>query len=565
MKTFAWPRRLALLTAAMLSGCAANGAPSAPPGGPYIRHEEATPLGHYLVGRYAAAQGDTATAAENLLAGLAQEPDEPELLGRAFLAAVMDGRPEALHLARRMPDNQLAVLLLAGADAQAARWDQAETRLRALPRQGAAQILQPIMLAWVQSGRGNADAALATLRPLVEGGRLRSLYALHAAMIADLANRPREAERFARVAIGESNEINLRQVQSLAGVLARAGREAEAMRLIEDLAGSSDELAMLATPAVRRQMLRERAVASPVEGIAEAELSLAAALRGQGIGDLSLLLARLSLALRPNFPPALLLVADVTAENRHYAAALALLEKVPGNDMLAPVARMRRAAVLDRMDQPEEAIAMLRRLTEAEPASATPPSRLGDLLRRRQRFAEAASAYDVAIGRLGAPAREDWPLFYARGIARERSKRWPEAEADFQQALSLAPEQPYVLNYLGYTWVDQGQNLETAKRMLERAAELRPQDGNIADSMGWALYRLGDMAGAVRWLERAVELESQNATINDHLGDAYWRVGRQREARYQWARALGQELETPEDRPRIEAKLRDGLPEAPRP
>ncbi|MBE9606850.1 tetratricopeptide repeat protein [Acetobacteraceae bacterium H6797] len=563
MTTFAWPRRIALLTAAMLAGCAANGAPSADSPSPGLfRRDSGTAFSHYLVGRFASAEGDTATAADNLLAALALDPNEPELIGRAFLATVMDGRSDAQRLARRMPDNQLAQFLLIGADAQAGRWDQAQTKLLALPKQGAAQILQPLMLAWVLAGRGQTDAALNTLRPLAENGRLRSLNALHAAMIADIANRPRDAERYARIAVETSNEPNLRQVQALAGIFTRAGRQVEAMKLIEELAASNDELGLIATPEARRKMLGGRAVASPVEGIAEAELALGSALRAQGVGDLSIVLARLALSLRPNFSPALLMIAEATAEDKHYDAAVALLERIPRDDLLAPVADLRRAAILDRMDKTDEAIALLQKLTEAEPAAPTPPSRLGDMLRRRMRFAEAAAAYDTAISRLGTPTNEDWPLFYARGIARERSGRWADAEADLKQALTLAPEQPYVLNYLGYTWVDQGQNLETAKQMLERAAELRPQDGNIADSVGWALYRLGDIKGAIAWLEKAVELESQNATINDHLGDAYWRAGRQLEARYQWFRALGQELE-PGEGPKIEAKLRDGLTDAP--
>jgi Flp pilus assembly protein TadD len=156
------------------------------------------------------------------------------------------------------------------------------------------------------------------------------------------------------------------------------------------------------------------------------------------------------------------------------------------------------------------------------------------------------------------PAVTHWPLFYARGIALERAKRWPEAEADFQRALSLSPEQPLVLNYLAYSWVELGQNLPEARRMLERAVELRPNDGNIADSLGWALFKLGDIPGAVRWLEKAVELESQSSVINDHLGDAYWAQGRRREALFQWRRALVLGPEGDEG-PKIEGKIANGL------
>ena len=183
-----------------------------------------------------------------------------------------------------------------------------------------------------------------------------------------------------------------------------------------------------------------------------------------------------------------------------------------------------------------------------------PYARLGDMMRQRSRFPEAVAAYDQALSRVPAPSADAWPLFYARGVSNERAGNWARAEADFQRALELAPEQPYVMNYLAYTWVEMGRNLPEARRMLERAAELRPNDGNIIDSLGWALFKLG----AVRWLERAVELEPRNSVINDHLGDVYWVTGRRNEARFQWERALRTEPEAA-DVPKIEAKLRDGL------
>ncbi|KAA2213430.1 tetratricopeptide repeat protein [Teichococcus oryzae] len=554
MVTFVQPRRFALLAAAMLAGCAAGGAPGAGTvSGPAPRP---TAAGAYLAGRLAAAETDTAAAADQMLQALRLAPDEPEILTRAFLATVMDGRPDAVRLARRLPQSELANMLLAGSDAMAGRWDRAEARLRDMPRTGAAQVLQPLLLAWAQAGAGRTEAALATLKPQVEGSRLRGLAALHAAMIADIGGRPREAERLARLALAESPEGNLRMLQVIAGILDRSGKPEEAAKLVDTITQGGDDMALLNTPATRRRLLRERAVTSAVEGMAEAELALAGALRGQGAPELTLLLARLSLRLRPNFTPALLIAADSMAEEKHPDSALALLRQVPDDDALAPIVALRRATLLDRLDRPDEAIAALRSLARERPDAIQPAARLGDLMRGRGRFAEAAEAYSDALARVGEPAPQYWPLFYARGIALERSGRWDAAEADFRRALQLSPEQPYVLNYLGYSWVERGTNLVEARRMLERAAELRPQDGNIADSLGWALFKLNDLPDAVRWLEKAVELESRNSVINDHLGDAYWAMGRRREAEFQWRRALALDPE-PDEAPRISAKLRE--------
>jgi tetratricopeptide (TPR) repeat protein len=567
MQHGASPRRLALLAAALLSACAA-GEGSAGVGERGLRlggtPSTSGAFGAYLSGRFAASEADTATAADRLLAALRADPDQPKLLEEAFRASLLDGRSDALRLARRLPDDPVANLLLAGADAQAGRWDRAEQRVRGVSRSGPVQLIQPVLLAWLQVGRGQPDQALAALRPAVEGQRLRVLNALHAAMIADVAGRPREAERFARIAVADQPQLPPRAAILAAGLLHRSGHPAEAQRLLETLAASGDDSALVASGPSRRAQVVSRGVSSPTDGMAEAYVSLAGSLRGQGSGELVLVLAQLALRLRPGFAPASMLTADVLADEKQEEQALAVLARVSSDDPLAPLAAVRRAAVLDKLDRPDDAVAVLRRLSESNPGMPQPAAHLGDLLRRRNRFAEAATAYDQALARVSSRSGgvRDWPLFYSRAIARERAGDWPRAEADLLRALELSPDQPYVLNYLGYTWADQGRNLDRAKAMLLRATELRPQDGNIADSLGWVLYRVGDLRGAVTWLEKAVELEPRSSVINDHLGDAYWGAGRQREARFQWRRALNLDPE-PEEGPKIEAKLRDGLPSPP--
>ena len=206
------PRRLVLLAAALLSACAAGGSLSAGGGAAGPRLRGAPPIsgafGAYLSGRFAASEADTAAAADRLLAALRADPDQPELLNRAFLATLLDGRSEALRLARRLPDNTVANLLLAGSEAQSGRWDRAEQRLRGLTRSGPVQLVQPVLLAWAQLGRGQPEQALATLRPAVESNRLRVLNALHAGMVADIAGgRPREVERFARMAVADQPQL----------------------------------------------------------------------------------------------------------------------------------------------------------------------------------------------------------------------------------------------------------------------------------------------------------------------------------------------------------------------
>lgn len=554
-------KRIGLLASALLLACAASGvsATDLQTRTPQAAASETSIAGHFLAGRFAAQQMDTAVAADAMLAALLRDPDNPELLNRGFMAAVLDGRPDALRLARRLPENGVAALLIMGSEALAGRWDRAENRARTLPRGGVSAPLMPVLVAWTQAGRGQHDQAFATLRPFIEQGRFRALNALHGALIADLANRPREAERLVRIALADQPEPSLRLAMLAASILARSGRMPDANRLLDRVAANGDEVSLAATEGPRRAILGGRAVASHVEGIAEAYVALAGALRGQDAAEQAMVLARLALRIRPAFGPALLLLADVLEEEEQIAPALALLAQLRPDDPLAPVAALRRAGLLDRLDRLEEARALLEELAVRLPAHPQPLTRLGDVLRRRGDFPAAAEAYERALARVPNPVETDWPLFYARGIARERSGNWSGAEADFRRALELSPDQPYVLNYLGYSWADQGVNLAQARAMLERAVALRPQDGNIADSLGWVLYRLGDIPGAIQWLEKAVELEPVNGTINHHLGDAYWVAGRRWEAAFQWRRALSMELEAGEQ-PRLERKLEQGMP-----
>jgi Flp pilus assembly protein TadD len=220
---------------------------------------------------------------------------------------------------------------------------------------------------------------------------------------------------------------------------------------------------------------------------------------------------------------------------------------------------LRIAANLEMLDRTDEAINQLREMSVEAPTRAGAEMQLGDLLRAKKRFNEAVDAYDEAIRRLrvsGMPER--WSLYYSRGIALERSGQWKQSETDLLHALELKPDQPLVLNYLGYSWIDKGENLERGLKMIEKAVELRPEDGYIVDSLGWAHFRLGDYSSAVQYLEKAIELVPEDPTINDHLGDAYWQSGRSSEARFQWRRALQFGPDTDEIKT-IEAKLDRGI------
>ena len=543
-----------LLALAVLAGCA-GARPDGLKTGAAVRPVSGA-SGAFLVGRYALTQTDLDIASAGFLQALKTDPNNPDLQQQAFGAAVLTGRPEALALARQLPSNPAATLLLADQDVRAGAWAQAEARFAGLPGQGVTQVLQPLLVAWTQQGAGATDQALATLRPYVEGARYRGVFELHAAMINDQAGRSAEAARLYRQAVIDHGALNLRLGTIVASWQARSGHDAEARATIHAMAESSPDLG-IAEPALEAAAAQPQ-VPGAGDGIAEAYLALAASLQQGDTGSFALLLLRLALDLRPDFTSARLLAADVQSGSGQVAAAFATLAPVPAGDPLIAVVRLRQARLQERLGHAAEARQILEQLAAAYPQRPEPLSQLGEMQMGQGQFGSAIATFGRAIGRAPQPqTRSAWLLYYERGSAYDRAHQWPEAEADFLQALTLAPDQPFVLNYLGYAWAEQGRNLPRARAMIERAAALRPNDGAIMDSLGWVMLLQGDNDGAIRWLERAVERTPEDSTANGHLGDAYAAAGRRPEALTQWRRALILNPE-PQDAAKLQAKLTGG-------
>jgi tetratricopeptide (TPR) repeat protein len=567
------PARLRRLAAAALfvlapAACAGGGdRPAASAGQP---RPGASPAGNYLAGRHAQNEQEPGLAGDFYQAVLGRDPENVDLVRRAFLLYVMEGRmDQALPLARRHlalnPKAPVAALALVVDDIRGGRFGEAEQGAAALPEDGVNVFLIPILRAWALVGQKKPDAALAALDPLTKSSGFNNLYDLHAGLINDAAGHPRAAvEHLAKVAAAPDGGMSLRMAQILGSLYERLGERDKAraayQAFLKDHSGSR-----LFDRALNRLERGEApppvVVTSAADGAAEALFGIAGSLRQRTARETALVFGRFALHLRRDFPLAQVMVADLLEADGRIEAAVDLYRGVDQKADVSWSARLRAATLLDRLERTEEAVATLKDIARRYPGDSDPLIALGDILRNRQRFAEAVEAYDEAMARVKSPERQHWSLLYSRGIALERSKHWERAEKDFLKALEFEPEQPFVLNYLGYSWVDKGLNLEQARRMIEKAVELRPNDGYIVDSLGWALYRVGDFDGAVRHLERAVELRPEDPVINDHLGDAYWQVGRRLEARFQWRRALGMKPEA-DMIGAIEDKLRRGLTEA---
>ena len=551
-----WARRAAGAVAAALLGAWAGGPASADshlspvPAKPVAGAErpDMSSFGAYLAGRFAHARRDYSSAAAYFLRALEGDPDNPSLLRRTVSLLVADGRiEEAVELGRRLAgvetDARLARLLLGLRDARAGDFETALSHIAGIRRDGHDAFLPPLVEGWMQLGNDDLEAAFEALAPLGDRESHRPFFALHAGFMNDIAGRPTEAESLFQEAVASSNG-SLRSVAALGRFLDRAGRGGDARAVHEDYRrrNPGSVWAEQALDALAAGGAVEPLVSGVREGLAEALFGAANAVprhEGPEGGDAALVYARLALFLRDDFDAARLLVGEFLESAGRPEEAGAVYRSIAPDSIFAWTARLRAAASLADLGRLDEAVAALRDMVDERADRSDAAVMLGDLLRRSERYAEAVPAYDTAIERTPGVEDRHWSLFYARGVALERTGAWPRAEADFLHALALHPDRPLVLNYLGYSWVEQRRNLDRAKAMIEKAVSLRPDDGYIVDSLGWVLYRLGDYEEAVRQLERAVELRSGDPVINDHLGDAYWRVERRNEARYQWRRALG--------------------------
>lgn len=525
--------------------------------------------GAYLAGRHAAVRSDFDISARYYSAALARDPKNVELMESAALSYLSLG-----DVAKALPLGQM--LEAEGSRSQVAHMlvtagliaddDYAKVLTRDGDERGIGPWVDGLVKAWAYMGVGDVTSAMAEFDQLAAEPGMQSFVFYHKAMaLASVGDFESAVEIFGSREAGSAGQTR-RGVMAHAEILSQLGRDEEALELIEEnFSGATDpELDALILALNADESVSFSHIPDPRAGMAEVFYTFAAVLKNENAGDnYTLLYARIAQYLRPNHIDALLLTADVLEGLEQHDLAIAELKKVPASDPAYHAAELGRAAALRRSDQPEKAIEVLETLARSHGDLAVVHSSLGDVLREKERFKEAIAAYDRALERTDEDAPARWVLYYARGIAEERIGNWKGSEADFRAALAINPEQPQVLNYLGYSLVEQNEKLDEALNMIERAVAGSPDSGYIVDSFGWVLYRLGRYSEAVGQMERAVELIPVDPVVNDHLGDVYWAVGRAREARFQWRRALSfidkTDADSEADPDRIRRKLDVGL------
>ncbi len=530
-----------------------------------------SPSGNYLSARVAEAEHDTFAASTFFREALRADPRNPDLIQGAFVATLANGDMEAAdalarEIMQRDPHNASARLTLTVHDFRNRSFAAARTLLNA-GGAGKGDLTTILLTAWSYIGSGDVKKAIAAIDSLSDP-TFAVFRDFHAGLMLDVAGKTEEAGARLKAAY-DGDQSTLRLVDAYGRYLARRGKIDEAKKVFGDFNKLQPHnpiieaaLADLAAGRKLEPMVKDArgGAAEVLYGLGAYGLGAAESRPGDAVAAIVFL--RLALELSPQNALALDTLAEAYGKLKQYDSAIEIYDQVPKSSSLRVASEIRVALLYAAMGKADESAKQLRGIVKQHPDNVDAVSALADVLRSQKKFQESADAYTRVLALTAPDDKSRWAIYYFRGVDYERAKEWSKAEPDLKEALNLYPEQPMVLNYLGYSWVDQGVHLDEAFKMLRRAVELEPEDGYIVDSLGWAYYKLGRYDEAVKYLERAVDLKPGDPTINEHLGDAYWRVGRKLDAGFQWNHARDLKPD-PEDLPKILGKIAKGLPDAP--
>jgi tetratricopeptide (TPR) repeat protein len=528
--------------------------------------------GAYLAARVAEGDNDLDSAITYYKQALAFAPDDVQLQQSLMLTLISQGRfDESLPYAdklKEVPDiERFSRLALAVDTFRKKDYQKAEYWLKLSLQADLDRLISGVMTGWARLGAGHGKDAVSYVAKL-RGPEWFDLFkSYHRALIADVAGQKDKAAEAYKSTLenmaagGAAPETWLRNAEAYARFLAREGKKNEALAVLdksEEFVTGRTEIEALRESIGKGEEIAPM-VTSPADGASEILVNLATALNRGGGEPFVRLYLEYALALKPDSDIALVQIAGVAEQMKDSERAISYYRRVADSSPYKQVAELQLGLNLADLGRNDEAIEHLQALVESRPDEMRGYLALGGVYGSKENWRASADLYDRAVERLKEPEPADWNIFYQRGIAYERLREWNEAEPNFRKALELNPDQPQVMNYLGYSWVDKNMNLEEALEMIQKAVELRPSDGYIVDSLGWAYYKLGRFEDAVRELERAVSLRPEDPVLNDHLGDAYWRVGRRLAATFQWSYARDLEPE-PDVLAEVEKKLQKGLP-----
>lgn len=504
--------------------------------------------GDFLASYHAQSQYDWKRANEYLERVLLQDPENPELLRRSMILAMGAGdMPIATKRAQQLfemmpndPSNALGVMILTVSRIVEGKLPEALVQIEKMPAGDMTDFIRPILRSWILTGQGTFD---------LTGFNPTTIHLYHGGVMAILLDKKADARELAdKIAVTEG--ISPMEVERVADLYAAIGDRKRALELYKTLVGERTNealeekiTAVSSEEADLSGLVRPLLIKTTAQGAALAMFDMANILYNDQTDSSTKLFAQMALALDPQLIDARLLLADSLARSGRLEDAIGYFRDIPVTHKAYIPAQRYAADLLAEAGQIEQARDILNNLF-IQYNDVESLIRVGDLYRSQENYKDALTWYNKAMSQLGSKVPEDyWHLLYARGMAYERQGEWGKAESDLKAALTYRPDHPYLLNYLGYGWADQGLHLEEALKMIERAVALRPSDGYIADSLGWVHFMMGNYKESIPYLERAVELLPYDPIINDHLGDAYWFVGRKMEAQFQWERAFNYAVE----------------------
>lgn len=529
--------------------------------------------GAFLAARTADVDQDYETAITLYTKALEFDPANTEIRQRLMIAQLLNGNFDAgAKMAETLKDDssveRVTTMVLSLNAMRHKEFAGAEKLLKYTGPNDLDKMVNTLLIAWANAGAGKSKEALA----MIDGMKGPGWYAIfknyHAGAMALVAGNVEVARSRLNAAITDreggatASDTYMRAVMALARLEAKAGNKQKALDAIsvgDDFANNYAPLKAL-RESIEKGEKPEQQVTNATEGAAAVLFSIAGALNREGAEEIVTLYLQISHELDQKSADTLILLGGLAENLKQPERAIAFYSKVPASSPMHRISELQLGLTLAQTGKVDEAREHLKSLLASDPKDIRSYLAYGSVLSDAKDYKAMAENYDKAIEVLGPVAkRGDWAVYFQRAIAYERLKEWDKAEPSFKKALELNPEQPQVLNYLGYSWVDKNINLDEAMDMIRRAVELRPNDGYIVDSLGWAHYRLGQFDEAVVELERAIELRAGDPTINDHLGDVYWRVGRKVEAVYQWNRALIGDSDDV-DKAKVKEKIANGLP-----
>ncbi len=523
--------------------------------------------GSFLSSRFARQHQNLKEASRYVNEALSHDPKNEDLLRESVRLLFLNGEIDAaISRSYELPEayakDPLIALLRMLEQVHKRDYKAAQMALRKAPQTGLFGIISPVMTNWLLMAQGQVKDEANLKSAIEKSGFFAPFLTYHVALMNDvLGNKAKALEAYLKAS--ENIETTpYRVIEALANFHMREGEWAKAQSVFDAYAKANPDSNLIPDPILPPPggaASIAPLVANEREGLAEVFFTTASILFGEESSQDTFIYLRSALYLRPDLPPAQLMLANLYEQAGDYKAAIALYNAITPGSVFYRRALIRKALNYEALGKKKTALKLLDRIANEFPKDEAALITRGDILREQENYAEAAAAYSAAIERIGLLRPTDWPLFYARGICYERLGEWDKAEKDLLKALTLEPNQPDVLNYLAYSWLVMNKNITKAREYLDIAVQLRPEDAHIIDSAGWAYYLSGDFNKAVEYLEKAASIIPDDATINDHLGDAYWRVGRVIEARYQWQRALNFNPEE-EAAEAIRKKLESGLP-----